>query len=83
MNQNRKVQREPLEYYLLLKYPMSLYPEKDGGYTVILPDLPGCLAQGDTLEKALENINEARELWIEAVYRSHKKTIHSPSKMKV
>ncbi|MBE9115251.1 type II toxin-antitoxin system HicB family antitoxin [Lusitaniella coriacea LEGE 07157] len=80
MAQSKEVQGQSLEYYLSLKYPMSLYPEEDGGYTVIIPDLPGCLAQGDTLEEALENINEARELWIETVYRGNKKTIPSPSK---
>jgi antitoxin HicB len=32
MNQDREVQRESLEYYLSLKYPMSLEPEEDGGY---------------------------------------------------
>lgn len=80
--QGKEVQCKPLEYYLSLKYPISLYPEEDGGYTVMIPDLPGCLAQGDTPEEALENINESRELWIETVYRSHKQTIPAPSKMK-
>ncbi|MDP5018577.1 MAG: type II toxin-antitoxin system HicB family antitoxin, partial [Dolichospermum sp.] len=36
---------------------MSIYPEDDGGYTVIIPDLPGCMSQGETLEEAIENIN--------------------------
>ncbi|MBD2578774.1 type II toxin-antitoxin system HicB family antitoxin [Oscillatoria sp. FACHB-1406] len=80
MTQSKEVKRKPLEFYLSLKYPMSLYPEEDGGYTVTIPDLPGCLAQGDSLEEAIENINEARELWIETVYRSDKKTIPLPSR---
>ncbi|MFO0054579.1 MAG: type II toxin-antitoxin system HicB family antitoxin, partial [Dolichospermum sp.] len=70
-----------LEYYLSLKYPMSIYPEEDGGYTVIIPDLSGCMSQGDNLEEAIENINEARELWIETVYCSGKKQIPLPSKL--
>jgi predicted RNase H-like HicB family nuclease len=70
-----------LEYYLSLKYPMSIYPEEDGGYTVMIPDLPGCMIQGDNLEEAIENINEARELWIETVYCSGKKQIPLPSKL--
>ncbi|MDB9312492.1 type II toxin-antitoxin system HicB family antitoxin [Spirulina sp. CS-785/01] len=66
--------------YISLKYPISLYPAADGGYTVTIPDLPGCITQGDTLEEALDNINEARELWIETVYWSNEKTIPLPSK---
>lgn len=58
---------------------MSIYPEEDGGYTVMIPDLPGCMTQGETLEAALENINEARQLWIETVYYSQKKSIPLPS----
>jgi len=78
--QSKEVKRQPLEFYLSLKYPMSIYPEEEGGYTVIIPDLPGCIAQGDSWEEALENINEARELWIETVYRSNKREIALPSK---
>ncbi len=36
-----------------------LEPEEDGGYSVHCPALPGCSSQGDTLEKALSNIQEA------------------------
>jgi antitoxin HicB len=36
-----------------------LEPEEDGGYSVHCPALPGCSSQGDTLEEALENIQEA------------------------
>lgn len=75
MKNNPQLEQQSLEYYLSLKYPMSIYPEDDGGYTAIIPDLPGCMSQGETLEEALENINEARELWIETVYYSEKKPI--------
>lgn len=80
MTQNKKTERQPLEYYLSLKYPISIYPE-DEGYTVIIPDLPGCITQGETLEEAIENINEARKLWIETAYISVKKDIPLPSKI--
>jgi predicted RNase H-like HicB family nuclease len=42
-----------------------LIPEEGGGYSVLVPSLPGCHSQGDTLEEALENVKEAIELWIE------------------
>lgn len=78
MKANKDPERHPLEYYLSLKYPISLYPEEEGGYTATIPDLPGCMTQGETLEEAIENINEARELWIETVYKSAKKKIPLP-----
>lgn len=32
-----------LEYYLSLKYSMSIYPEEEGGDTIMIPDLDGCM----------------------------------------
>ena len=79
MNQKTKAVRQPLEYYLNLKYPITFYPEKEGGYTAIIRDLPGCMTQGETLSEAMENIEEARELWIETVYETGKKDVPLPS----
>lgn len=70
MNKQVIVQPKPLEYYLDLKYPITLYPEVEGGYVAKIADLPGCMTQGETLEETIDNINEARELWIETVYES-------------
>ncbi len=39
----------------------------EGGYTVIVPSLPGCISEGDTREDALKNIREAVELYLESV----------------
>ena len=63
MRNNRK-----LDYFLSLKYPISIYPEDEEGYTALIPDLSGCITQGETLEEVVINIEEARELWIETVY---------------
>ena len=39
-----------------LEYTVVLDPdEEEGGYTVTVPALPGCISEGDTLEEALEN----------------------------
>lgn len=62
-----KVNLKSLDYYLSLKYPISFYPESEG-YTAIIKDLPGCMSVGETLSEAMENIEEARELWIETAY---------------
>ncbi len=40
---------------------------EDGGYTVEVPSLPGCISEGDTLEEALANIKEAIEGYIESM----------------
>jgi len=39
----------------------------EGGYTVYVPSLPGCISEGDTLEEALANIREAVELYLAPV----------------
>ncbi|RTH31776.1 toxin-antitoxin system HicB family antitoxin [Thermus scotoductus] len=61
-------QRKPLEYYLNLKYPVLLVPEPEGGFTALIPDLPGCVSVGETEEEALRNVEEARQLWLETAY---------------
>lgn len=40
-------------------------PSDEGGYTVYVPSLPGCISEGDTLEEARENIREAVGLSME------------------
>ena len=42
-------------------------PSDEGGYTVYVPALPGCISEGDTLEEARQNIREAIELYLEPV----------------
>jgi predicted RNase H-like HicB family nuclease len=42
-------------------------PSEEGGFTVHVPGLPGCVSEGDTLEEARANIREAIELYLEAV----------------
>jgi len=49
----------------VLQYDAVFEKEADGGYSVWIPDLPGCASQGDTLEQAIENIKEAAELYLE------------------
>ena len=44
-----------------------LEPSDEGGYTVYVPSLPGCTSEGDSVEEALANIQEAIELYLEPV----------------
>jgi predicted RNase H-like HicB family nuclease len=67
---NKQIEKQPLVYYLNLQYPVTLYPDQEGGYVAQIKDLPGCLTQGDTLDETIANIQEARELWIETAYEA-------------
>jgi predicted RNase H-like HicB family nuclease len=43
-----------------------LIPDTEsGGYTVIVPSLPGCISEGDTIDEARANIEDAIKLFIE------------------
>jgi len=50
-----------------MKFQTIFEPSEDGGYTVYVPSLPGCISEGDTYEEALANIREAIELYLEPV----------------
>jgi len=50
-----------------MKLRVVLEPSEEGGYTVSVPSLPGCISEGDTKEEALENIREAIDLYLEVV----------------
>ncbi len=50
-----------------LKYLIVLEKNEDGGYTVTVPALPGCITQGDTWEEAVANAQEAIVGFIETL----------------
>jgi len=50
-----------------MKFQVVLEPSDEGGYTVYVPSLSGCISEGDTVEEALANIQEAVELYLEPV----------------
>jgi predicted RNase H-like HicB family nuclease len=52
---------------MVRNYKVILEPNEDGGYTVYVPILPGCISEGDTREEALSNIKEAIELYLESL----------------
>jgi len=52
-----------------LLYPVivqPLPPEDGGGFAATVPDLPGCMSDGETPEEALANVQDAIRAWIEA-----------------
>ena len=58
----------------LYAYQISVVPEQEGGYTVLVPLLPGCVSYGRTIEEATENAKEAIALHLENL-AAHKQPI--------
>jgi len=62
---------------------------KDGGYTVTVHSLPGCISKGDTFDEALKNIKEAITLYLEVMKKDKEKIkeeeeiIFAPVKVKI
>ncbi|CDN46977.1 type II toxin-antitoxin system HicB family antitoxin [Neorhizobium galegae] len=54
-----------------LRYPVlvsPLLPEDGGGFLATVPDLPGCMSDGETPQDAISNVQDAIESWIEAAH---------------
>lgn len=66
----KQIEKQSLEYYLSLQYPVTIYPDTDDGYVAEIKELLGCLTQSESLEETMTNIDEARELWLETVYEN-------------
>jgi antitoxin HicB len=52
-----------------LKYPVTIRPltkEEGSGYLAEFPDLPGCVADGETVEEALHEAEDALKAWLAA-----------------
>lgn len=52
-----------LEYSVVVE---PLTEEDGGGFIATVPDLPGCMSDGETPEEALTNVRDAIAAWIEA-----------------
>ena len=50
-----------------LSYRVLLREEPEGGYTVTVPTLPGCVSYGSHLNEAIAMAREAIELYIESL----------------
>jgi antitoxin HicB len=74
----KKTEQESLEFYLGQKYPVTLYPDDEGGFVAEIKDLPGCITQGDSADEALAEIEDARLSWIKVSYE-HNDPIPLPS----
>ncbi|MFZ1105635.1 MAG: type II toxin-antitoxin system HicB family antitoxin [Hyphomicrobiaceae bacterium] len=68
-----------LEYPVLIE-PLS--PEDGGGFLASVPDLPGCMSDGETPEEALANVRDAVDAWIEEAHALGR-TVPAPSRRHV
>jgi predicted RNase H-like HicB family nuclease len=50
-----------------MRLRIILEPSDEGGFTALVPALPGCISEGDTRDEALANIEEAIQLYLEPV----------------
>ena len=56
-----------------------LSPEDGGGYLATVPDLPGCMSDGETRELAARNVGDAIEAWVEEA-RALGRVVPAPSR---
>ena len=42
-----------------MKYPVAIQKDKDSCYGVTVPDIPGCFSAGESLDEAMNNVQEA------------------------
>lgn len=68
MSSAKRTNDKPLSFYMGLNYPVALYPEEDGGFTIAVMDLPGCVSQGATVEAAVEALAPAQAEWLKTAY---------------
>ena len=56
-----------LNDYMAISYRMEIVEDKDeGGFVLSYPDLPGCITCGETIDSAVENVQDAKKAWLEA-----------------
>ena len=62
-----KCRMRRIEYYEKLRYRLEITPDlNEGGYVASYPELPGCMTIGETVQKAVENAEEAKREWLSA-----------------
>ncbi len=54
---------QEVDQYMAMPYRIEMVPDQ-GGWYVLIPELPGCMSQGDSPEEALEMLRDAQRLWL-------------------
>ena len=56
-----------IEYYMSLPYRLEILPDlEEGGYVARYPELPGGITTGDSMERVVENAEDAKKEWLVA-----------------
>ena len=76
-----KNEKHDLKYYMNLPYTIKLVPEEAGGFFAEIEELPGCMAQGETEQETLGNLEKSKEMWLKSMLKK-KKAIPMPEVMK-
>jgi predicted RNase H-like HicB family nuclease len=61
--------------YIMYEFDVVILEDETGGYVALVPALPGCHTQGDTLEELMKNIKEAIELYTETLSKEEKEDL--------
>lgn len=62
----------PVTIDVMVRLQALAIPEASGGYSIVVPALPGCVSQADTIEDAAANVVEAAEGWLAAGHEHNK-----------
>jgi len=57
------------------EFDVIILEDETGGYIALVPALPGCHTQGDTLEELMKNVKEAIDLYMETLTEEEKKDL--------
>ncbi len=57
------------------EFSVVIVEDESGGYIAIVPELPGCHTQRDSLDEVIENVREAIELYLETLSEEEKEEL--------
>ncbi len=59
-----------LEEALNADYRFEVIPDEHGGFVIVVPDMPGCMTQVESLEELPGAVREITELWLRTEYEA-------------
>ncbi len=59
------------------EFSVVILEDETGGYIAVVPELPGCHTQGDSLDEVMRNVREAIELYLETLSEEEKEELLS------
>ena len=69
-----------IDDYMSLNYRMEIVEDKEEGFVVSYPELPGCITCGETMESAIANAQDAKKAWVQAALEEGIE-IHEPDSL--